>query len=97
MKTHFIGAGILLLVGSSGAIAQDIVIAPEQQTVIREYVQKEPLASIDLPGFHVQLGEALPDEVELRSIPDVQYQYVVIDNQTALVDPGTRKIIQVIE
>ena len=34
---------------------------------------------------------------ELREVPDVKYRYVVVDNRTVLVDPGTRKIIKVIE
>ena len=101
MKIHLpIAAAALLLAGASVAAAQDVVIQPEQQTVIREYVHKQPpLASIDLPGFHVKLGESLPETVELHPIdvPDVKYRYVVVDGQTVLVDPETRRIVQVIE
>jgi hypothetical protein len=101
MKTYLYGAaGLLLLAGTGIAAAQDaVVIQPQQETVIREYVQKQPLASINLPGVELNVGTALPDTVELHTIdvPDVQYRYVVIDNHTVLVDPGTRKIVQVIE
>ncbi|TIX76252.1 MAG: hypothetical protein E5V21_20940, partial [Mesorhizobium sp.] len=58
-------AGILLLVGVSAAAAQDVIIQPEQDTVIREYVKKKPMASISLLGVELNIGTALPDTVEL--------------------------------
>jgi hypothetical protein len=88
-------AGILLLVGVSVAAAQDVIIQPEQDTVIREYVKKKPVASLSLPGVELNIGTALPETVELYEVPDVQYRYVVIDGRTVLVDPGTRKIVKV--
>ncbi|RWB93718.1 MAG: DUF1236 domain-containing protein [Mesorhizobium sp.] len=88
-------AGILLLVGVSVAAAQDVIIQPEQDTVIREYVKKKPVASLSLPGVELNIGTALPETVELYEVPDVQYRYVVIEGRTVLVDPGTRKIVKV--
>jgi hypothetical protein len=96
MKIYLTGtaAALLLLAGIGAAAAEDI-IQPEQDTVIREYVKKQPLASVKLPGVELNVGTALPDTVELREVPNVQYRYVVIDNRTVLVDPGTRKIVKV--
>jgi hypothetical protein len=88
-------AGILLLVGVSAAAAQDVIIQPEQDIVIREYVKKKPVVSLSLPGVELNIGTALPETVELYEVPDVQYRYVVIDGRTVLVDPGTRKIVKV--
>ncbi|TIX83234.1 MAG: DUF1236 domain-containing protein [Mesorhizobium sp.] len=88
-------AGILLFVGVSAAAAQDVIIQPEQDTVIREYVKKKPVASLSLPGVELNIGTPLPDTVELYEVPDVQYRYVVVDGRTVLVDPGTRKIVKV--
>ncbi|ESZ23360.1 hypothetical protein X734_26820 [Mesorhizobium sp. L2C084A000] len=85
----------MLLAGVGAVAAQDVVIQPEQDTVIREYVKKQPLASVKVPGVELNIGSALPDTVELHEIPDVKYRYVVVDNRTVLVDPGTRKIIKV--
>jgi hypothetical protein len=90
-------AGIALLAGIGVAGAQDIIITPEQDTVIREYVKKEPLASINLPGIELNIGSRVPDTVEVRKIPDVDYEYTVVENRTVLVEPGTRKIIKVYE
>ena len=98
MKLGLLNAalGLGLLSGVGAALAEDIIIAPEQETVIREYVKKEPMASLKLPGVELNIGSTLPDTVELREIPDVQYRYVVVDGQTVLVDPGTRRIVKVI-
>src|SRR3954447_15709597 len=90
-------AGLLLLAGVGAAAAQDVVIQPEQETVIKEYVKKQPLASVKLPGVELNVGTALPDTVELHEVPNVKYSYTVIDNRTVVVDPGTRKIVKVID
>ncbi|MCQ8873622.1 DUF1236 domain-containing protein [Mesorhizobium sp. LMG17149] len=88
-------AAMLLLAGIGSAAADDIIIKPEQDTVIREYVKQQPLASVKLPGVELNVGTALPDTVEIHEVPNVKYRYVVVDNRTVLVDPGTRKIIKV--
>jgi hypothetical protein len=90
-------AGLMLIGGIGTAAAQDVIIQPEQQTVIKEYVHKKPLASINLLGAELSIGSTLPDTVELHEIPDVQYRYVVVNDRTVVVDPSTRKIVEVIE
>lgn len=91
-------AALALATSLSAAWAQDVVITPERDKVIREYVQKKPLASIKLPGVELNIGSVLPDTVEVHSfegVPDVTYRYVVVDGRTVLVDPGTRKIVKI--
>lgn len=97
MRMHLsaAAAAFLLLAGVGVAAAEDILIQPEQETVIREYVKKQPLASVKLPGVELNVGSAVPDTVELHEVPNVKYRYVVIDNRTVLVDPGTHKIVKV--
>ncbi|MER9416196.1 DUF1236 domain-containing protein [Mesorhizobium sp. M0306] len=99
MRMHLsaAAAGFLLLAGVGAAAAQDVVIEPQQETIVREYVKKQPLASVQLPGVELNVGSTLPDTVELHEVPDVKYRYVVVDNQTILVDPGTRRIVKVIQ
>ncbi|OWK19601.1 hypothetical protein AJ88_40655 [Mesorhizobium amorphae CCBAU 01583] len=102
MKNYLIAAsaGFVLVAGIGAAVAEDvIVIAPEQQTVIREYVHKQKLASVSLLGVELNVGSPLPDTVELHPIdvPDVKYKYVVVQDRTVLVDPDTRRIVQVID
>ena len=88
-----------LVAGAGVAAAQTVVIAPEQVTVIREYVKSKPVASIDLPGIELNIGSTVPDTVELHTIeaPDVAYSYTVVGGRTYVVEPGTRKIVHVID
>ncbi|NOV21184.1 DUF1236 domain-containing protein [Ensifer adhaerens] len=90
---------LLLLGASSIALAQTVIVTPEQETVVREYVKKKPVASIKFPGVELNVGSTVPETVELQTIdaPDITYRYVVVDNRTVLVDPGTRKIVRVID
>ncbi|ESW98941.1 hypothetical protein X747_29895 [Mesorhizobium sp. LNJC384A00] len=90
-------AGFLLLASAGVVAAQDVIIAPEQETVVREYVKKQPLASVKIPGVELNVGTAIPDTVELHEVPSVKYRYVVVDGRTVLVDPGTRKIVKIIQ
>ncbi|MER9251848.1 DUF1236 domain-containing protein [Mesorhizobium sp. M0598] len=99
MRMHLstAAAGFLLLAGIGAAAAQDVVIEPQQETVIKEYVKKQPLASVKIPGVELNIGSTLPDTVELHEVPSVKYRYVIVDNRTVVVDPGTRKIVKIIE
>lgn len=92
-------AGLVLVAGAGVAAAQTVVIPAEQETVIREYVRKQPLASIELPGIELNIGSRLADDVELHTIevPDVRYRYVVVGGRTVLVDPDTRAIVHVMD
>ena len=100
-------AAALLLAASAPAFAQDtvivspqpdtVVIAPEQETVIREYVKREPLASLDLPGIDLTIGNPLPDTVEVRRVESTDYEYTVVGGRTVLVEPGTRRIVRILD
>lgn len=102
MKKYLVSAvaGLSLVVGIGASFAEDIVVLkPEQQTVVREYIHKQKLASVSLLGVELNVGTALPDTVELHTIdvPDVKYKYTVVGDHAVLVDPGTRKVVQIIE
>ena len=101
MKSHVhaVLAGIVLLGGVQIASAETVVIAPEQETVIREYVKKKPIASINLPGVELNIGSTVPDTVEVYKIedPTVTYSYTVVGNRTYVVEPGTRKVVKILD
>jgi hypothetical protein len=73
-----------------------VMIQPEQQTVIREYVRKKPAASINILGLELSLGAKVPETVELHEVPDVSYRYAVVNGQTVLVDQETHEIVQIL-
>lgn len=62
---------------------------------IGTYVTTHRVAPVYLDG-EVVTGAVLPDTVELRDIPDYNYRYVYVNNQPALVDPATRRIVYVV-
>ncbi|TJW43520.1 MAG: hypothetical protein E5W83_17230, partial [Mesorhizobium sp.] len=63
MRTPLIPAvaGLALLAGIGVATADQVIVTPEQQTIVREYVHKHPLASINLLGVELNVGSTLPD------------------------------------
>lgn len=96
MRMHLSSAAAaLLLLASVGAVAaQDVVVTQEQDTVVREYVKKQPLASVKLPGgggVERRHGSARHG----RAPRGPQRQIPLVDNRTVLVDPSTRKIVKV--
>ncbi|WP_442582096.1 DUF1236 domain-containing protein [Mesorhizobium sp. ASY16-5R] len=91
-------AGLALAAFAGSAMADDVVIfKPEQETIVREYVKKKPIASIQLPGVELNVGNTVPDTVELYEVPDQKYRYTVVDKRTVVVDPATHKIIHVMD
>jgi hypothetical protein len=82
---------LALLAGSGAAQAQAVVIEPQQETVIKEYVTKHKVTSAEVPNVKIAVGTALPESVELHTIdaPNVTYRYININGTTALVDPGS--------
>jgi hypothetical protein len=90
-----------LLIGTS-AIAQTIVVGPEQRTTIREYVVKEKVRPHRLQS-RVTVGATLPADVELAPVPETwgpafrSYRYVYTGDDVVLVDPSSRRVVEVIE
>ncbi|MFB9981224.1 DUF1236 domain-containing protein [Mesorhizobium kowhaii] len=102
MKKYLVSAvaGLALAAGIGASFAEDVVVLkPEQQTVVREYIHKQKLVSVSLLGVELNVGTALPDTVELHAIdvPDVRYKYTVVGDHAVLVDPDTRKVVQIVE
>jgi hypothetical protein len=92
---------IALLIGPH-AIAQTVVIAPEQRTTIKEYVVKEKIRPHKLQS-RVTVGATLPADVELAPVPETwgpsfrSYRYVYTGDDVVLVDPSSRRVVEVID
>lgn len=79
-----------------------VVVSPEQETVIREYVVSQEVEPIEAPAdVTIEVGSTLPETVELRTLdaPDLEleYRYVVVDGRTVLVEPETREIVHILD
>jgi uncharacterized protein DUF1236 len=92
-------AATILLAGTAFAAAQTVVVTPEQETVVREYVKANPVV-VDRPSnFELVVGALIPDilkpgELSENTMP-TRYQYVVIDGRTALIDPASHRIVHI--
>ena len=87
---------------SGPSTVSSTTITTDQQAKVKAYVVKEKVKSVAVPsGFAVQTGATLPTSVEVRTCPaDVgikQYSYAVVGERTVLVEPGSRRIVQVIQ
>jgi hypothetical protein len=86
--------------GAAGALAGGALSADESARV-KQYVVREKRPSVRVTE-RVTVGEELPSSVEVYSVPEdvgvrTEYRYTVVNDQTVLVDPRTRRIVQVIE
>lgn len=92
------------LLASTPSFAQTTVIelSPEQRTTIREYVVRERVPVATLPG-EIRVGAVIPGSVELVTVPETwgpsvrRYRYVHWNDRVVLVDPSSRKVIQIID
>lgn len=101
IRKTILAAAVLALAGTGTAFAQTVIFDPEQEVVVREYVVKQPRGEVVLPeDYDIVVGESLPETVTVRPLDapgfEVEYEYVVVDGQTLIVEPGTRRIVQVL-
>lgn len=111
MRNHLIVAALMAAVvtpvaaqaQSYGVVVDDDApaIAVEQRPAFREYVVREHIPNYVIPD-RVVVGGVLPDNgVTYYDVPPsfgaARYRYTVVNGETVLVEPRTRRIIQVVE
>jgi len=110
MKYVNLGAAVVLAVVSvaGASIAQTsttqttttrtVTLTPEQRTTFREYVVREPRTSVTVDNVEVGPGIVLPPAVQFYTVPQItNYQYGYVNNRYVVVDPSTRRVIEVIQ
>ena len=101
MKALYV-AGFAAALLTTQAFAQAVVVAPEQRTTIKEYVVKEKIRPHKLQS-RVTVGATLPADVELAPVPETwgpsfrSYRYVYTGDDVILVDPSSRRVVDVID
>jgi hypothetical protein len=89
------------IVAASQALAQTVVITPDERTMMREYVVKEKIKPRKFRE-RVVVGGTLPEDVELAPVPGTwppsvrRYRYVYGDDDRIIfADPTSRRVIHV--
>jgi hypothetical protein len=90
-------------VGVTGGVAVDdaLGIAPGQRSAFREYIVREKVPNYTIPD-RIVVGGVLPETgVTYYDVPQTfgatPYRYTVVNGRTVLVEPRSRRIVQVIE
>jgi hypothetical protein len=86
-------------VGTTGPVVD--VIAEDNVPTFRRYVVEERLPSFAVPD-RVVIGSTLPESgVVYYDVPErfgaTTYRYTIVNDRTVLVDPRSRRIMQVID
>ena len=87
--------------GPGVAVTESEGITVEQRPAFREYVVRERIPHYAIPD-RVIVGGVLPETgVTYYDVPQTygatSYRYTVVNGQTVLVEPRTRRIVQIVE
>jgi hypothetical protein len=87
--------------GPGVAVTESEGIAVDQRPAFREYIVRERIPNYTIPD-RVIVGGVLPETgVTYYDVPQTYgatpYRYTVVNGTTVLVEPRTRRIVQVIE
>jgi len=87
--------------GESVIVNDDLGIAVDQRPAFREYIVRERVPNYSIPD-RVIVGGVLPETgVTYYDVPQsfgaTPYRYTVVNGETVLVEPRSRRIIQVID
>ena len=99
IKAVVIAAGVLSASASASAFAQSttVIAAPPEKVIT--YVQKAPAPTERIVVKEkVVVGQPLPETVVVTPIPDdPTYAYAIVNDERVIVEPSSRKVIQVIK
>src|SRR5215210_3459320 len=79
-----------------------VTIAPEQRTRIKQYVVQQKVRPVTVKE-RVTVGTVLPADVEFAAVPGDwgpelgRYRYVYTNDNVVLVEPSSRRVIQIID
>ena len=107
MRYAILASALALTVACSGlAVAETTMtrttttetVSPEQRTEFHQYVVRQNRPSVALDGFNVEVGAVLPPAVAFYDVPNMDtYRYTIVNQRRVLVDPTTRRIVEVDE
>ena len=90
-----VGGPVGAVVG--GTVGAAVGMAAEPPAEVRTYVTREQVPSVRVTE-KIVVGEPLPATVTLRPVPNhTSYSFAVVNDRRVIVEPKTRKVIQIIE
>ena len=110
-RTLLAGVAAMALAGSAFAQTTvttgvapsgEVVVAPEQRTVIKKHVTEKKVKPITLRE-RLAVGATLPADVELMAVPGDwgpglgRYRYVYHDDRVVFVEPSSRRVVHVLD
>jgi hypothetical protein len=111
-RTLFAGIAVLALTAPAFAqttvttpapsVGATVTIAPEQRTRIKQYVTEKKVRPVTVKE-RITVGATLPADVELVAVsgdwgPELgRYRYVYSDDRVVLVEPSSRRVVQIID
>lgn len=83
--------------GIAGAVAGTVIDPPSQKVVT--YVREAPAPTTRVVVKEkVVVGNALPETVVVTPVPDnPTYAYAIVNDERVIVEPSSRKVVQVIK
>jgi hypothetical protein len=105
MRT-LIGPVFALVLTAAGVSAQGTsvpdIISPTQEVRIRQFVASENRTSVAVPAsFRLAVGAEVPQSADLYEFEEDlglgQHRYTIISGKTVIVDPGTRKVLRIMD
>jgi hypothetical protein len=98
-------AGALAQTTGTPVETPPVPLPPEKQAIVKEHIKRNNVPATEF-GAPVTVGMTLPDTVELFALPQdtvtevpkvTSYKFLVTGAAIAVIDPDTRKVIQLIE
>jgi hypothetical protein len=90
-----VGGPVGAVVG--GTVGAAVGAAAEPPAEVRTFVMRESVPSVTVQE-RIVVGEPLPATVVLRPVPNhTEFSFAVVNNQRVIVEPKTRRVIQVIQ
>jgi len=87
---------------TGAAPSATVVIEPEYRDHIRSYIVEHPVRPVETRE-HIVVGATVPEDVELRTVPAEwgptvsRYRYVYANEHVVLIEPSTRRVVQIVE
>lgn len=79
---------------TTGARVAAPMLSPPSR--VRGYVSRQggPSATLTRP---LVIGQPVPAGVELQAIPNSSYRYGLVDGRRAIIEPGSRRVVDVVD